>query len=501
MVGSRPRRPLALTDTQLLLLLATGRFLFHLLTNGQYGFHQDALAFLANGQTLAWGYVEYPPLTPALGRLGLELFGLSLVGIKGLAALAQCIAMVVTSLMARALGGGRRAQLLAAVAAGIGLMSLIMSTLFQYITFEYLWLVLLFYCLLRLLKSDDSRWWLGVGLFLGLAVMTKYTAAFYAVALVGTVLGSRLRRQLTSRWLWLGALLALIVILPNLLWQLQHDFVSLEFLTAISSRDRLLGRADGFFSQQLYVNVNPLMLPLVGLGGYYLYAKRDGRFRPVLLFFSLTLLLFAAARGRFYYTAALYPMLIAAGAVQLESHWQAAPAFRQRLLRWAVPVCLAIGGALGAALMLPLAPVNSSLWGITSQVHDNFLDEIGWEELAATTATSYQTQHAVYPNLAIMAAHYGAAAAIQLYSPRYNLPPVLSPVNSFWYRGLEQPPPAAVLTLGFAREELAPLFISCQQVGMVSNAYGITRIRPEIYLCAEPQQPWTKLWASLMRYS
>jgi 4-amino-4-deoxy-L-arabinose transferase-like glycosyltransferase len=157
------KKAFRLSDLQLLILLAVIRMIIHIVTNGQYGFHRDALAFLDNGRHLSWGYIEYPPLTPFIGRIGLELFGLSLTGIKSLAALAQCVGMVLAGLMAKELGGSRRAQVVTAVAAAIAPMSLVMSTLFQYISFDYLWWVLVAYCLIRLLKSDDPRWWLGVG--------------------------------------------------------------------------------------------------------------------------------------------------------------------------------------------------------------------------------------------------------------------------------------------------------------------------------------------------
>ncbi|MDX1615304.1 MAG: glycosyltransferase family 39 protein, partial [Candidatus Promineifilaceae bacterium] len=480
---------------RLLVLLAGSRFLLHLLTNDQYGFHQDALAFLANGLHPDWGYVAYPPLTPWLGRLGLALFGPSLVGIKTLAALAQSVAMIFSGLLARELGGGRLAQAAAALAAGIGLMSLIMGTLFQYISFDYLWWVLVLYCLARLINSADPRWWLAIGLFVGLGLLTKYTMAFLVVGLAVAVLATQWRRQLASPWLWAGALLAFLLILPNLLWQLEHDFVSLEFLTYISQRDRALGRADGFFSQQLYVNLNPFMLPLA-LAGVYFYLRRAGRrYRVLLLLFAVTLLLFASTGGRFYYAAPLYPILLAGGAVVGEEWLIGRSARQQRVLLSLATVLFVIGAVVAAALMLPLAPVGSPLWTVTSDVHDNFIDQIGWEELAADTADLYQQYEADYRRLAVLAARYGQAGAIELHGPGHDLPPPISPVNSFWLRGYGVPPPDGVLAIGFGREELAQHFQACRVVGRVRNRYGIDKPFPdEIYLCPAAPDRWDTIW-------
>jgi len=495
------KRHLTLTDLQLLILIAAARFLLHLLTNHQYGFHQDALAFLANGLYLDWGYVAYPPLTPFIGRIGLELFGVSLVGIKSLAALAQCIAMVFTGLMAKELGGGRQAQVIATIAPGIGLMSLIMGTLFQYITFDYLCWVLLLYCLLRLLKTENPRWWLGIGLFIGLGMMTKYTMTFLVISLVITVLITPLRRYLRSPWLWAGALLSFLIFLPNLIWQIQHDFIGLGFLSFISQRDRALGRTEGFFTQQLYVNLNPVALPLALAGIAFYFSGAGKRYRALGIIFVMTLLLFALANGRFYYTTPLYPMLLAAGAVVGEKWLQQRSPTQQKRLLAATGIILFIGAGIGIALMLPVAPVHSALWDVTSQVHDNFIDEIGWPELVATTAPIYQREQADHPSLGILAAHYGPASAFQLYGDPYNLPPVISPSNDYWLRGYGDNPPTAVIAIGFTAEALAEFFDSCRLVGRNQNKYQIEKPRSEIYLCEGAKGGWETIWPLMRRFA
>ena len=89
--------------------------LLHLLTNSRYGFHRDELQTLSDALHLDWGFVAYPPLTPFLERIGLGIFGLSLVGLRFFSVVAQAAAIVVTGLMARELGGGRLAQVTAAL--------------------------------------------------------------------------------------------------------------------------------------------------------------------------------------------------------------------------------------------------------------------------------------------------------------------------------------------------------------------------------------------------
>src|SRR5215212_107986 len=129
------------TDLGVLFLLALARLLVHTLTNDQYGFHRDELATLDDARFLAWGYVAYPPLTPFIAHLARELFGASLVGVRFFSALAQSIAMLLAGLMAQELGGSRRAQVVTALAVAIAPLSLIQGALFQYVSFDYLWWV------------------------------------------------------------------------------------------------------------------------------------------------------------------------------------------------------------------------------------------------------------------------------------------------------------------------------------------------------------------------
>ncbi len=496
----------ALADWQLLLLLAAGRFLIHLLTNSQYGFHRDALAFLDNGQHLAWGYVAYPPLTPLIGRIGLELFGLSLVGIKSLAALAQCAGMVLTGLMAKELGGGRWAQVVAAVAAAISIMSLLMSTLFQYISFDYLWWVLVLYCLIRLLKSNSARWWLGIGAGIGLGMMTKYTMLFLVAAIVTAVLlSNRLRPHLKSPWLWAGAGLSLFIFLPNLIWQVQNGFVSLEFLQAIRARDVAIGRSAGYLSQQFYVNLSPPTLPLFFSGLYFYFAAPEGaRYRPIGWIYVIVLALFGLSQGRFYYMAPAYPMMLAGGAVIGERWLATLSPPRHKAAHWLTIGLLAIGGVIGIALALPIAPVNSALWQVTSDIHDNFAEQIGWEEMVQTVADIYERETTNYQALGILAGNYGEAGALNLYGPRYGLPTAISPVNSYWLRGYGRIPPDAVIVLGFEESFLESLFAACTVVGKNENRYSVPNeeslFHSDIFLCEQPLRPWEEVWPTIQSF-
>ena len=212
-------RTAVLSDAGILILLVLARVLLQVFTNGQYGFHQDELVTMdVATRHLAWGYVAWPPVTPFLARMALALFGPSLIGLRSFAVLAEGMVMLLTGLMVRDLGGGRWAQILGAVAVTTTPNSIIQGGLFQYETLDYLCWVLLAFMVIRLLTSEDPRWWLGIGATIGLGVMTKYTIAFSVAGVIVGVLVTSNRHYLKSRWLWIGALLALVIWLPNLLW-------------------------------------------------------------------------------------------------------------------------------------------------------------------------------------------------------------------------------------------------------------------------------------------
>ena len=505
MKATRSRPPL--NDISVLIFLALARLLLHLLTNGQYGFHRDELAVLDDGRFLTWGYVAYPPLVPFIGRIAQELFGTSLVGFRFFAALAQSVSMVFTGLMARELGGRRRAQIAAALAAAIAPMSLIMGAMFQYIAFDYLWWVLLAYAVIRLLKSDNPRWWLAIGVIIGLGMMTKYTIIFFVAGLIVGALLTSARRYLRSQWLWAGVGLSLLIFLPTLIWHIQHDFISLEFLSVIHDRDVAIGRADGFFAQQFFVSANPLTLPLWLAGLAFFFFKEDGQpYRLLGWMYVVALLLLAAARGRFYYLAPAYPMLLAAGAVVAE-RWFASRSTQFARTGWKLTWgALAVGAVFGGSLMLPIAPINSALWDMTSQVHDNFVEQVGWTDLVETTAAIYNNLPAAEQMQAgILTGNYGEAGAINLYGPAYGLPKAISGVNSYWLRGYGSPPPQVLIVLGFSPEQVARVFETCEAAGQVSNQYGVaneeTLFHPDIFVCRGLRQSWPEFWATFRYFA
>ena len=527
-------------DLTLLVILAAVRLIIHCATNWQYGFHRDELGLLDDARYLDWGYVSYPPFTAFLARIALILFGPSLIGVRFFAALAQSIAMIFTGLMVRELGGRRWAQVVAALAAAISPMAVCMGTMLQYGSIEYLWWVMAAYFVIRLLRSENPRWWLAIGAVLGIGMMTKYTMIFFIAGIGAGIALTPARRYLKSPWLWAGAALSLVIFLPNVIWQTQHNFISLTFLNHIHARDVEIGRTDGFLVQQLFVSANLFTLPL-WLAGLYFYfvspagavgrdsvepgrgdwqrgqrpppgstesrptAGVDPRYRVLGWMFVVPLVLFFIAGGRFYYMTPTYPMLLAAGTVVWDRWLGERAAIAARVGRISTWLALIAGAVFSAATMMPLAPINSAGWRLTSKIHDNFSEQIGWPELAQTVAGIYaKIPEADKARTAILAGNYGEAGAINLYGRQYGLPEVISGINTYWWRGYGDPPPEVVILVGFSRESAERFATQVELAGHITNHYDVlneeTKDHPDIFICRGFKKSWPEFWRGFQRF-
>ncbi len=486
--------------------MAAGLVVLHVATSGQYGFHRDELASLDDAKHLAWGYVAYPPMIAFVGHTGLSLFGASVRGIRFLSAIAQAAVLVLSGLMAGEMGGKRFAQAVAALAVAISPVALASGALMQYVTFDYLWWVVTAYCVTRLLRTGNARWWVAVGAAIGFGMMTKYTMGFLVLGIVAGVVLTDARRYLTSRWLWIGVALSLLIFAPNAIWQAQHQWITFDFLKHIHARDIRIGRTADFLPDQIKIATALFTLPLWfgGLIALFLWPGLR-RFRTLGWMYVVPLGLFILAKGRGYYLAPAYPMLLAAGAVWLERWIESRQPSRQQTLRVATYVLLAINGLLVAAIVLPMAPIRSKWWDVSSKIDGDMREEIGWPDLANEVARIWnslppeQRAHA-----GILATNYGEAGAIDLYGPSLGLPKAFSGVNSYWALGYPVPPPETVIVVGLSQQYMNQNFENCQLAGHNGNPYGVhneeSDDHPDIYVCGKLRGSWTDFWNDFRYY-
>ncbi len=492
----QPHNPSRRADTAILLSIAAAVALLHVFTNSRYGFHRDELQFLSDARHLDWGFVAYPPFTPFIERIGLALSGLNMVGLRLFSVLAQATIIVFAGLMAKELGGSRLAQVTAALAVAFSPLPLFSGTEFQYTSFDLLWWVLIAYFIVRLLKSGDPRWCLAIGAAIGVGLLTKYAIAFYIAGIIAGLVFTPARRYFASRWFWAGVALALLIFLPNLVWLMRHDFISYHFLQHIHARDVGEGRADGFWKGQFLICANLAAAPLwlAGLIGFL----RNRRCRMMALMYLVPLALFAIAKGRDYYMAGAYPMLLAMGAAMAEGWLGALPVWGRRTVETVYFAAFALVSAYACAVILPIAS-SGPLREFALARNGDLREEIGWEELVRTVA---KIRDSLPPDqqahLGITTGNYGEYGAIEVFGRAYGLPEPIGTTNSEWYRGYPTPAPTTLIVLGLREEEANTLFTGCRLAGHNGNSEGVrneeSEDHPDIFVCGPPRKPWPEIW-------
>jgi hypothetical protein len=503
------------TGPAIVLYIAIAKLAIHLYAARFYGYFGDELYFMACSRHLAWGYVDQPPLIAVLVRIERLLFGDSLQSIRFLAALAGAGTVLLAGRIARELGGKRFAQALAALAVLVAGVCLAMNHYISMNAFEPLAWAGCGLVLIRIIKTGNQKLWLWFGLIAGAALENKYGIVFFATGLVAGLLLTRLRFMFLKPWIWLGGLLAFLIFLPNLLWNIQHHFPFFELLANIRRNGRNVPLTHLQFLGQIAMHMLPTSVPLVVAGLWFYFAGPQSRQFRVLGWASLVLLavIMFSANGRPYYVAPAYPMLFAAGGVAMEG-W-----FSRRGLQWLKPtyVCLLlITGAIGAPMAIPLLspeayvrysqrlhfappPIETEKLGPLPQF---FADMFGWEEMTVEAARIYNSLPTeVRVRTAILAGTYGQAAAIDLFGPKLGLPPAISPHQSYFFWGPRDYTGQSVIVLGIRREELERYFGSVEPAGQVGHPYAMPNEYFTIYYCRQPKISLQMFWPRIKNWS
>jgi 4-amino-4-deoxy-L-arabinose transferase-like glycosyltransferase len=483
----------------------------HLLANGHYGFFRDELYFIVCGERPDWGYVDQPALVPLLAAASHHIFGDHLLGFRLLPALVMSITVAFSAEYTRILGGARFAQWLAGLCVLLGPIFLIQGVLFSTDMIQALTWLGLAWVLARLEQSGDERWWLAFGAIAGFSLNTKYLIAFFLAALAIGLLATPQRRSLAKPWVWLGALLALAMMTPNLLWQQAHGWPFIELGKAGSGGKNLPMSLPQFFLQQM-LQTGPLAA-LVWIAGLWagMVRPKPASARAFPIAWAVLMLLFVQSHGKPYYLAPIYPILFGLGAVRIEA-WLANP-----IGRGAVLALTAVAGTLTAPLTLPILPVETfiryqSALGVTPSVGERqktgvlpqyYADMFGWPELAAKVAAVY---HALPPQDRARAVfwgnNYGEAAAIDVFGRPLGLPPALSGHNNYFLWGPRGADGQVIIIVGGDPRHFADLFRSYTIVGHIDAPYAMPyETDLPIYVLRGMKMPLARFWPMAKSYN
>ena len=491
----------------LVFVVAAAKLVLHLYAGRHYGYFVDELYYLACSRHLAWGYVDQPPLIALTTWLGRHLLGDSLPALRLLPALAGAAEILLTGLLAREIGAGRFGQVLASIGVLVAPGILALHHFDSMNAYEPLFWTGCAWLAVRIVKTGDTRLWLWFGVLAGLGLENKYSMGMFAAGLVLGVLATAERRVLASRWLWAGGALAFLIFLPNLLWNVHHHFPFLELQANIRSSGRDVPLGPGAFLGQEIFTMLPLTFPVWLAGLWHYFGPAEGRpYRFLGWGWIFTAAVIMMMSPRIYYLYPAFPLLFAGGGAAWE-RWLARP--RWAWARVAYPALLLAAGAVFAPITLPvLSPehyirytqilhlqqprIENHKLGPLPQL---FADQFGWEEMAQVVARIY---HALPPDVraktAIYGQTYGQAGAIDLFGPKYGLPPAISGHQSYFLWGPGGYTGESMIVMAGNRQDLETRFAGVEKAGTVYHPYSMPYEHFDVFYCTGLKTPLAEIW-------
>ncbi len=487
----------------------------------RFGYYRDELYFIDCAKHLAWGYVDQPPLAPLVtwltGPLGYPVWGL-----RFFPGVLAGVTVLFAGAIARELGGRALAQTLAALTIVLdpGLVGIAYGLSTEFLS-PASWTALL-YLTIRLVKTRDTRIYFAIAAVVTLGLYAKYSIAACAVALAAGLALNGQGSLLRSRRLALAVAATVLLVLPNAIWQIAHGFPMLEVLHNDQLNRHALANGMADESPNRWINAiymfalqfayqNPLYAPFWIWGLVWLWREKPYRFLTIAYLLLLGLLV--ATIGRGYYIQGVYPALFAAGAVAVER----ALATRSQAVKGALVAAVAVAGIPMFPLSLPILSLPAYMAyeraiglsrpappdGKSHLINPMFADQLGWPTMAATVAGAYWSLPAPQRKItAVFADRYAYAGALDYYGPRYGLPPVISPNNSYYLWGTRGYSGQSVLAVGATDYWLLlRWFGSVRQIAVYRNDYRWMLEGPlPIYLCTRPRVPLAVMWPALKYY-
>jgi 4-amino-4-deoxy-L-arabinose transferase-like glycosyltransferase len=496
-----------------LIVVALVKVLLHFATNLPflgYGYFIDEFYYLACASRLDWGYVDHPPLAPLLLAGNRLLFGDSMFSVRVLPALAGGTVVLLTGLMSRELGGGTFAQAFAALAVTIAPVHLVLDSFYSMNAFEALIWTLAAFLFIRLVRTRRPTLWLSIGVVFGIGLEFKHTSGMFALCLGIGLLFSPARRQLRTVWPWLGALVAFAIVLPNILWEARHDWISVEFYRSANLRKNIDSPALAVLWNQI-LSMQPVTFPIWLAGLWFYFFRRAGApFRALGIAYVLLLALAILAHSsRPDRLAGAYPMLLAAGAVVFET---ATSTTKRPWVRPLAVVLLIAGGVSTLPASVPILPPEWTAKycealglsvpierGKISPLPQYFADRFGWTERVAAVADAYA---ALSPEerqkAAILCGYYGPAGAIELFGQPYGLPQPISPHNSYYEWGYNGATCEIAIAIGLPESVLKDSFEDVQAGPKVQCDFCLQK--GDVFVVRRLKVPADEFWRNLRHF-
>ena len=443
------------------------------------GYYFDELLMLMIGREhLDWGSADQPPLTPLLAALMDAIAPGSMIALRIPAVLATAAAVVVAALIARELGGDRRAQLLTAGAQATVVWGNFFGHWLAPYSLEPVQWLLVFWLLVRWVRTRNDRLLPVLGVVVGIAAETKFQVLALCAVLALSVLAAGPRELLRRPLLWAGVAIAAVLTAPTLIWQAVHGWPQLRMGSVVVAEAEYLNGGRPGVAVTMLIGAGIAGTVLVLYGVYRLLVASELReYRFIGVTAVAMFAFFVIATGRLYYLDGIYGMLAAAGALGLQRRREAG----RRRWRWVAWPALLVSAALTAG-------VFSVSLGATPPAPSR--------QIASAVADAYR---ALPPDrrahTVVLAGSYIYATFVDQHAAELGLPPAYSGNRSYGYF---DPPPAdadTVLWVSSSTDGLnpddgkGPIFTDVRRVGGVGDGTSVWQ--------ATRVAPWEQAWPRL----
>ena len=491
------------------------KIIVYLAAGNSYGYFRDELYYLACAEHLAWGYPDHAPLSIYLTWFSRAVFGDSLYAIHLFPTIAGTLKIILTGLIVHEFGGRHIAMLLACLCVFVAPVYLGIDTLMSMNSYEPIFWLGCVLSYIWVIKREEPRYWLMFGAFAGLGLMNKHSMVFFGLAFVVGLLLTRDRRALAAKYIWLAAFIAFLLFLPNLIWQYQNNWATLELLQNVRTTGKnVVVSPLEFIWQQIFILL-PLTAPVWLAGIWYLMLDRDGRrFRTLGIAYLVLIMVMMALNAKNYYLAPIYPLLFAAGGLFWENSLERLRAGRGLAVAYSVVIFIA--GLVFLPIAVALLPVETFIKyqnavgitppktevGFDSPLPQHFADRFGWEEMTAQAANVYNSlSPEERQKAAIFCSNYGQASAIDFFGKRHGLPKAISGHQSYFMWGPRGYDGSVVIVLGDSKEDAEKNCSSVEERERVEHPYTMGYEHFNILICRGTKQPLSELWPKVKEWN
>jgi hypothetical protein len=485
-----------LREYWVIITLMVAKLIVHFSTNTIYELQRDAFLYSDLGEHLAWGFHSVPPSIGVFANISRFIFGDTTFALRFFPAITGTCSILLIGLMVKEMGGNKLAQFIACLAFLTAPSFLRSNTLFQPVTFNQFYWLLISFLIFRLITTDKRQYWLWIGVVSGFAFLNKYSVVFFLVAFAISIFISPLRKWMRKPSPYVAAGIALLIALPNIIWQIRHDWPVILHMRELAQYHLVHVRTDLFLLEQIMMNLPAVFIWIPGLL-FLLIHKTVKDYRIFGFIYILVTIQLLILSGKHYYTLGLYTTLFAFGGYAIII-W-----FRNKLkfIRY-----LVIGmNIIIAVVLIPISlPVlkpakfieytkktgmeKSQRWE-DGQYHDlpqDYADMVGWNELTEVVYSAFmELTPDEQQRCSLFANNYGEAGSVNFLGDKYGLPEVISYHDSYLFWAPDSISADFLIKIG-EDDNLPNLYHDVQVYGSITNPYARQSGTP-IYLCRNPK--------------